>query len=87
MNFYKQIQRSLSPNGRLLSPLFIWLVMIPTVLAFFPVFAFSLALTRLFCFEKNEQAGLKRLKQQQISLEQEFLKELQQRRLSGKAPL
>ncbi|HHP7245956.1 MAG TPA: hypothetical protein ACFE0H_14850 [Elainellaceae cyanobacterium] len=85
MRIFQQVQHSLSPQGRELSPVFIWLVMVPTGIVYSPIWAISVAIAHV----TKQQPTLTPLQsgQEFSSLEHEFTQELQCRRLKGNAPL
>ncbi|MGJ3252645.1 MAG: hypothetical protein ACFE0J_16175 [Elainellaceae cyanobacterium] len=85
MRIFQQVQRSLSPQGRELSPVFIWFVMVPTGIMYSPIWALSVAIAHVA--KRQPTFAPATFSREFDSLEHEFTQELQWRRLKGNAPL
>ncbi|MGJ3249023.1 MAG: hypothetical protein ACFE0I_23490 [Elainellaceae cyanobacterium] len=85
MRILQQVQRSLSPQGRELHPVFIWFVMVPTGIVYSPIWAISVAIAHVA--KRRPTLAPARFSQEFNSLEHEFTQELQWRRLRGNTPL
>ncbi len=75
MHQKQNAQAVLSAESQSLNPAFVWLVMVPTGVALLPLILISLAIAYPSKWWEKQQESL--------SLEQEFLKEVQRRQLTS----